>query len=189
MKKTLILAVVCAMALGLGAVSAQAITLTTTTNQSDAVFLGYIIDGIPPELDNQKVWLNSLLGLAPGATTTVGSETIVRSGFSCGDCPAPAVAGVKTDGLSATVNTLNLTGYDFVIGKYGGGANPNDPGRSLVWWVNLTGDHQLQGTYDGKALSNASRWTGTSVPDGGMTLMLLGGALLGLESLRRRFRA
>lgn len=28
-----------------------------------------------------------------------------------------------------------------------------------------------------------------SVPDGGMTLMLLGGALVGLESLRRRFRA
>ena len=26
------------------------------------------------------------------------------------------------------------------------------------------------------------------VPDGGMTLMLLGGALVGLESLRRRFR-
>jgi hypothetical protein len=29
----------------------------------------------------------------------------------------------------------------------------------------------------------------TSVPDGGMTLMLLGGALVGLEALRRRFRA
>jgi hypothetical protein len=28
-----------------------------------------------------------------------------------------------------------------------------------------------------------------SVPDGGMTLMLLGGALAGLETLRRRFRA
>jgi hypothetical protein len=27
------------------------------------------------------------------------------------------------------------------------------------------------------------------VPDGGMTLMLLGGALVGLETLRRRFRA
>jgi hypothetical protein len=29
----------------------------------------------------------------------------------------------------------------------------------------------------------------TSVPDGGLTLMLLGGALVGIESLRRRFRA
>jgi hypothetical protein len=28
----------------------------------------------------------------------------------------------------------------------------------------------------------------TSVPDGGMTLMLLGGALVGLETLRRRYR-
>lgn len=30
--------------------------------------------------------------------------------------------------------------------------------------------------------------TGTAVPDGGVTLMLLGGALVGLESLRRKFR-
>jgi hypothetical protein len=29
----------------------------------------------------------------------------------------------------------------------------------------------------------------TSVPDGGVTLMLLGGALVGLETLRRKFRA
>jgi hypothetical protein len=28
----------------------------------------------------------------------------------------------------------------------------------------------------------------TGVPDGGMTLMLLGGALVGLETLRRRIR-
>jgi hypothetical protein len=31
--------------------------------------------------------------------------------------------------------------------------------------------------------------SGPSVPDGGMTLMLLGGALVGLEGLRRRVRA
>ena len=31
--------------------------------------------------------------------------------------------------------------------------------------------------------------SGPSVPDGGMTLMLLGGALFGLETLRRKFRA
>jgi hypothetical protein len=43
--------------------------------------------------------------------------------------------------------------------------------------------------------SFATPWTtaglvnGHSVPDGGMTLMLLGGALVGLEALRRRVRA
>ena len=31
--------------------------------------------------------------------------------------------------------------------------------------------------------------TGGTVPDGGVTVMLLGGALVGLESLRRKFRA
>jgi hypothetical protein len=34
----------------------------------------------------------------------------------------------------------------------------------------------------------ALQGTATSVPDGGVTLMLLGGALVGIESLRRRFR-
>lgn len=42
---------------------------------------------------------------------------------------------------------------------------------------------------DGLNLAAGSGSTLTvAVPDGGMTLMLLGGALAGLEALRRRFR-
>jgi hypothetical protein len=45
--------------------------------------------------------------------------------------------------------------------------------------------YQLHG--DGYGLLYAG--SVTSVPDGGMTLMLLGGVLVGLETLRRKFRA
>jgi len=38
------------------------------------------------------------------------------------------------------------------------------------------------------AISHVSIYGGTAVPDGGMTLMLLGGVLVGLETLRRRLR-
>lgn len=187
MKKMVIFAIVCAVAVGLGAVSAQAITLNTTTNiAGQAVYLGEILPGIPPSLENQEIWLNALLGLGIGGSTTIGDETINRSLFACPSCAAPAFGGFKTDDLSATNNTIDLTGWDFVIAKYGGGQTA---GNSLVWWVNLSGEHQVLGNYDGKDLSNVSRWKGTSVPDGGTTLMLLGGALLGLETLRRRFRA
>lgn len=39
------------------------------------------------------------------------------------------------------------------------------------------------------ALATGYATNGTAVPDGGITLMLLGGALVGLEALRRRYNA
>lgn len=191
MKKMMMFAIVCALALGLGAVDARAVTLgigTNTTNTPGAVFLGYIQPGIPPSDARQLNQLNELLTLALGDVKPFDGQTITRSLFSCPDCPDEAEAGIRTDDHSATNNTVNLTGYDFVVGKYGGGA---PGGSALAWWVGgLTGNHQIGGTYDGKDLSNVTRYTGTtSVPEGGMTLMLLGGALLGLEALRRRIRA
>jgi hypothetical protein len=51
--------------------------------------------------------------------------------------------------------------------------------------INMTGFWPKQG-----AISHVSIYGGTtSVPDSGLTLMLLGGALVGLETLRRRFRS
>jgi hypothetical protein len=51
------------------------------------------------------------------------------------------------------------------------GTYPHNP--STGWYATGTNDGVLQ----------------VNTPDGGMTLMLLGGALFGLETLRRRFRA
>jgi hypothetical protein len=195
--KRMMMFAACALALGLGAVSAQATTLDITTNTTTAVFLGYFEPGIPPEQSQQIQYLNVLLGLAPNAVGNYNNpphfQTITRSAFACPSCPASAVLSgnhreeSEDPGFS---NTPNLgTGYQFLVGHYGGG---RPGGESLVWWVGgLTGDVTipLEATND-RELSN---WTlynpTTSVPDGGMTLMLLGGALLGLEVLRRRFCA
>jgi hypothetical protein len=63
------------------------------------------------------------------------------------------------------------------------GASPAWDGTSNItlsgFWVGTQG-----------SISNVAVWgTGTSVPDGGMTLVLLGGALVGLGVLRRKFAA
>jgi hypothetical protein len=42
--------------------------------------------------------------------------------------------------------------------------------------------------YNGSTGLVGATLTSTSVPDGGMTVMLLGGALVGLAGLRRKFR-
>lgn len=106
-------------------------------------------------------------------------------------------SGTLTGGVRIDGGSNDVTGYDWVLAKYNG---PN------AGWVlfKLTGDDAWQGstiplksdslwTVPGPSGSgyDLSNFTGyrTAVPEGGMTLILLGGALLGLETLRRRIRA
>jgi hypothetical protein len=76
-------------------------------------------------------------------------------------------------------------GTYYVLGKYDAAQ-----AGSLVWLVTVTAPGtsiSLPAYFDGEnhGLSHAT----TFVPDGGMTLMLLGGALVGLGALRLRFAA
>jgi hypothetical protein len=47
----------------------------------------------------------------------------------------------------------------------------------------------IQGNQGGNAFAISQDFTPTTVPDGGLTLTLLGGVLVGLETLRRKIRA
>lgn len=81
-------------------------------------------------------------------------------------------------------NTANGVGWsDFVIDLNGGGSIPVPAGATSV-----TFSLQLSKLNDGPdrlfVIPQAS-----AVPDGCVTLMLLGGALVGLGALRRKFRA
>jgi hypothetical protein len=55
-----------------------------------------------------------------------------------------------------------------------------------VYWLGME-DRHSGSDYDYNDM--VVKISSTTVPDGGMTLILLGGALVGLETLRRRFRA
>jgi hypothetical protein len=83
------------------------------------------------------------------------------------------------EGEEAIPNTGNLY-IDAVVAKFGGAADAKANGAEQygVYALNIwtaSGKGQTQLFY--------------AVPDGGATLMLLGGALMGLGALRRKFRA
>ena len=90
--------------------------------------------------------------------------------------------------MGAQFDDINLgTGFLYLLAKYDG---PNF--GSVVWYVGgLTGLIDIPAAAgEVRALAHLSlqsQGTGTSVPDGGSTVMLLGSALACLGALRRRF--
>jgi hypothetical protein len=114
--------------------------------------------------------------------TKVGGPDNPLSGFQAGE----------------TNQGLPSTGFDVYLFDYGS-VTFGSPDPTFVPSGGFNGG-LIQGTelyafidgpvageaQDGTALSSTIIDTG--VPDGGMTLMLLGGVLVGLETLRRKFR-
>lgn len=175
--------------LGLMATTGSAATLLTTNSNN---YLGVIVDGIPAGDDKQVDYLNTLIGLAaPTGATKIGTEFYTRTGNTCGLCPQAQLDGVsKIDDES--YSNVDVGGWTYLLSKYGS-KNSDDPGGTHVWYVGeMSGNVDIQNTFKadgtGPALSHYAKFKSTPVPDGGMTLMLLGGALAGLETLRRRFR-
>lgn len=203
MKKMMMVAAVCWLALGFTPTEAKAVTVLTyqvADPGADPYYLGLITPGVPPNEARQVQYLNYLLGMTPGTSTpstgvTIAGSTqhLTRSGNDCGGVLCSSLSA-SDDGSSrqegaSLSNTLNLgTGYQFLVGHYGGG---RPDGQSHVWFVGgLTGQVTIPLAGSNSAgLSNWTLYNPTSVPEGGMTLILLGGALLGLETLRRRIRA
>lgn len=186
MKKITLHAVVCALALGLAVPNALADPLTLDGPN----FLGYIVDGIPSNPEAEVGYINTLLDQPLGTGPTLdGTEVYGRSTNLCGGlaCPDAVLAGSdKSEGEDPS-NTIDVTGFTYLLGKYDAGN-----AGSLVWYVgDLSGEQTIPAAFSGTQYG-LSHWSlynpTTSVPDGGMTLMLLGGVLVGLEGLRRKLR-
>jgi hypothetical protein len=202
MKKMMMLAMVCVMALSFTATDAQATALAV----GDLQYLGFYTSPEPSSPTDEVGYINNLITLTSGQTfTTIGTKTYTRLDSTLVGPFDSAVTGdtIKKDGASKTNNTidLGLGGYTYLVGKYDG-----TQGGGYVWLITdvsgiVTVPGELPGLVtnpDGTTSFGTAKFdvshisvykSQTSVPDGGMTLMLLGGALLGLESLRRRFRA
>jgi hypothetical protein len=101
---------------------------------------------------------------------------------------AAATSGPSNDGtnpstVSFTVYDANLTNVNQLLLL----SNPAG-GDGAAYFIADVGNQNTTGP--GAGQTGLIAVTGSnSVPDGGMTLMLLGGALVGLETLRRRVRA
>jgi hypothetical protein len=140
----------------------------------DSYELGFISPSGPS--GNQNFYVNHLLDMALGSIDVVNVQTYYRSNnvFS----PLPTAVAVRT-GTSTTINLGGGGLYTYLLASYNGfGAE--------VWYVgDLSGVITIPGLAGGCGLT---RWTlfVPGVPDGGITVMMLGMAL-GALGLGRRF--
>jgi hypothetical protein len=156
----------------------------TTLSFGDSRDLGSVTPPEPASPSDEEGYINTLISLSPGVHT-VGTYTYTRTMAGCGTCPA-AVFVSRSD--YPTIKNgmvqvdLGTGGFTYLLAKYDG---PN--GASEVWNVQgLSGLVRIPGYLGMYAISHCSLFgAGGGVPDGGVTVMLLGSALGALGVARR----
>lgn len=177
MTKTLI-ALACGLAMTFSATTASALSV------GDANYIGSVDNGVPSGDADEVNYVNSLLDQAIGTTQLClydTDETCSRVGSTL-NTAGFVDATLPVNKNESGTNLVNVTGYQYLLVKYGAGGGEQ---ISYVWYVgNLSGVQSISPTL---ALSHWSLFNqGTAVPDGGATLGLLGLGMMGLSFLRRR---
>jgi len=189
MRKTIIIGLAWVLALGLTATNANATTLSI----GDAYYVGLAGDATPSSEAWEAIYIKTLIGLSAGQTDTqVEKVTYNREDSSLLGLPTVLLAGSVKDDTGEYAG-IDVAGYSYILGKYAG----HKPGAGVfVWYVpGLTTVDLPQRSPGGNELGHytlfaaGERDQSAPVPDGGGTLMMLGGSLVGLGALRRRFRA
>jgi hypothetical protein len=112
--------------------------------------------------------------------TVLTEATFTLGTASLGVLPGPLSFSFK-DETGPAWDSFDASLYSYVLGKYGNVTY-------LFYLGNETGIFELPEKMDSGGLSHEIAFTtreSTSVPDGGMTLMLLGSAFAGLGTVRR----
>ena len=173
-----------------GSVNAASFTI------GDANSIGLVVPDHPTSPNDDAQYINHLIVLSPGGSTTFSGETITRSmhNFSPMDPIIVPVSGDPVGSLPGTGTSVSLgSGYEYLMAKYDAGSAGGE-----VWYVGglagtvtipafFTSDNQygLSGWTLFNPLDNGSHEGGA--PDGGTTVALLGFGLLGIGALRQKF--
>jgi hypothetical protein len=159
--------------------------LATGVAHAAPILVGSIDNGIPSSEANEAGWVSQLITLGanvgPVASTNPAGETLQRSSAPI-TWPTTAVTFVKKEAEGTLDLTPLVTGFTFILAKYGNGADAGQ--HSDVYFVN---GHV--GEFTGlptAGLSHVSYFGGGSVPDGGATVALLGLGLAALALIRRK---
>jgi len=147
----------------------------------DSHELGFLWPGLQKKsgVPNRATYVNRLLGMALGAINFANGKVYFRSNHVFKSLPAATQA---RNGSGRTINLRTGGLYAYLFATYKGYG-------SEVWYVgNLSGMVTIPFLASGHCLTG---WTlfgtgGAGVPDGGVTVMLLGVAL-GVLALARRF--
>ena len=154
----------------------------------DSHVVGTVTPADPADIEDQASYINFMVRLAVGDSGTFKRNTIENTIVHLqlpGSSLFNASLFLPVSGTNATGIELDAGGYLYLFAKYDG---LND--LSQVWFL---GGVDLDATLnipthgpEGQALTG---WTlflpGAAVPDGGATIMLLGGALGALGMARR----
>lgn len=179
------------------AVAPQVNALTINLAINDGQSIGYVNPGV--DFGNSEIpgYINPFVTM--GLNTSMGPITYanhINTWFRNGNSfsPMDLVSTSPNFGLNSggTVTSFNVvSGEEYLVGKYDG---PN--GGLEVWYVgNLVGDMvTIPASGDPKGLGGNYGLSGSwlvyadapSVPDGGTTILLLGGALSCLGLLRKK---
>jgi hypothetical protein len=199
--KAATIGIACALGLALTPIHAAATGIALVLG--DGRYVGSITDGTPSGERHELLYVTNLLTVDDGFTAdTFGDDQFYdRTLSTLETLPSVDVLGFRTDrpnvvrgaGYATLTVPLDMTGTAYVLAKYGSRGAGN-----LVWLVNATGGDvlELSDKFNGRGISHISLFTTASptagisrVPDGGVTLVFLGGALIGLALLRRAYRA
>ena len=179
-------------ALIIGLIPANATASEIDLVIGDDYYVGVVVPGIPPDPADQTDYLTKLISLSTGTACGVGYDPCVgdvydQSTYSridstlAGVLPAPNPLDATHVDVNGALDPIDVTGVSYVLAKYDA-----EKAGTLVWLVSGTNTVTIPTTFNDHGLSNYTIFGTTSVPDGGMTLMLLGGALVGIGALRRR---
>jgi len=113
------------------------------------------------------------------------------------DLPAPGALALDQGALGGVTSYAGPAGYQYVVFHFGagaaGGGQVSPGGWDSAWYLGGAAisfsSVPVVGTAPVGGFSSARYFGTVSVPDGGMTLSLLGGALVGLGMLRRKLGA
>jgi hypothetical protein len=108
------------------------------------------------------------------------------------DLPQPSEGLVKFENLNGNGPTINVVAGDYVVLHYGVGTGgvQGSGGGLVALFFNADQSFDVPDNGSGPngfgGISFVEIWDHNGVPDGGMTLALLGGGLIGLGLIRRR---
>ena len=160
------------------------------TLTGDTHVVGTVSPAAPADAASRATYINFLITLGTNTSAThdfgqpLGTQNFYRTTNLFGSLPQ-ATAANSFSGTGTTINLNTLGTFTYLFAKYDG---QND--NSVVWNISgLTGILTIPA--NGPLGYGLSGWilfnpTGTSVPDGGTTVMLLGAAL-GALGMARRF--
>ena len=193
MKNPIKLAILCT------AVCAAMLAFTHNASATDLTIgdtytLGYVYYGIPSGDLDRQTYVNDLVGFynsGCASGTDCGSANgqsyhMVNGSPHFGATLPNAVWGVNSVGMGNTYSWSTAGTYTYLFAKYDG---PNQ--GSVVWYVGNLTSFTIPTDWNGYGLSGWTLFTGSgsSVPDGGTTVMLLGAALGALGVARRYLRS